>query len=114
MKCNKCGAEVPAQAAFCPQCGAQLNSAGAATGNRPAAAARLQPGATQGAVQNVTEEDLWRGGYSPAAMTGAFIGAVLLTVAGMVVASFVGPTGWIAVAIGAIAVFGYLFLVLAY
>ena len=28
MICNKCGADAPEKAAFCPQCGAQLGRAG--------------------------------------------------------------------------------------
>ena len=47
-------------------------------------------------------------------MTGPFIGAALLTVIGMIAASFAGPAGWIAVGIGAVLVFGYLGLLLLY
>jgi len=113
MTCNQCGAEVPAQAAFCPKCGAQLGAA-AASANRPPGAAKLQSGVTQGASRDVPEEELWSGSYSPKAMTGAFVGAGLLAILGVIGASFAGPAGWIAVAIGAILVFGYLGLSLLY
>ena len=43
-------------------------------------------------------------------MTGAYIGAALLAIVGMVVASFAGPAGWTAVGVGALIVFGYLVL----
>ena len=47
-------------------------------------------------------------------MTSAFVGAALLTVVGMIVASFAGPAGWTAVGVGAIVVFGYLVLSMFY
>jgi len=57
---------------------------------------------------------LWSGGYSPKAMTGPFVGAALLVVAGMIGSSFAGPAGWTAVAVGAVVVFVYLGLLLLY
>src|SRR4029078_13277444 len=47
-------------------------------------------------------------------MTPAFVIAGLLTIAGIVIASFAGPFGWTAVGIGAAIVFGYLILHLLY
>jgi uncharacterized membrane protein YdbT with pleckstrin-like domain len=47
-------------------------------------------------------------------MIGHFIGAALLTIIGMVAASFAGPVGWKIVGIGAAIVFGYLALLLLY
>jgi membrane protein YdbS with pleckstrin-like domain len=114
MACNQCGAEVPVQAAFCPKCGAQLGAAASENPNRPVKAERLQAGVAQGTARDVPEDELWEGGYSPKAMTPAFIGAALLTIIGGIAASFAGPIGWIAVAIGAALVFGYLLLSLLY
>ena len=114
MNCNQCGADVPDQAAFCPQCGAQLDRVGAADESRPAGAARLQAGGGQGSSRDVPEEELWNGAYSPKAMTGAFILAALLTILGMIGASFAGPAGWVAVVIGALILFGYLGLLMLY
>lgn len=114
MTCNQCGAEAPAQAAFCPQCGAQVGKPASGGGNRPPAGARLQSGVTQGASRDVPENDLWGGAFSPKAMTPAFIGAALLTIIGMIGASFAGPAGWVAVGIGAILIFSYLALSLLY
>ena len=108
MKCNQCGAEVPAQAAFCPQCGAQVGGAGAAASGTPAASERLRASAQPAPAVNEPEQELWSGAYSPKAMTGAFIGAGLLTILGVVAASYDGPYGWAACVIGAIILFGYL------
>lgn len=109
MICNKCGADAPEKAAFCPQCGAQL---GGASGSQPAKAARIEPAG--GRAADVPEEEIWTGAYSPKAMTSAFVGAALLAIIGMVVASFFGPAGWAAVGVGALVVFGYLALSLIY
>jgi membrane protein YdbS with pleckstrin-like domain len=111
MKCTQCGADVPAGAAFCSQCGAQLRAAEPASPDRNVGAARVQGKAAPGSTP---EKELWSGAYSPKAMTSAFIGAALLTVLGMIGASFAGPVGWIAVAIGAAVLFGYLALLLVY
>jgi len=113
MKCQQCGAEVPGDAAFCPQCGSQLGPGGVSVG-RPPKAERLQAGVAQGTARDVPEEELWAGGFSPKAMTPAFVIAGLLTIAGIVIASFAGPFGWTAVGIGAAIVFGYLILHLLY
>jgi membrane protein YdbS with pleckstrin-like domain len=112
MICHKCGADTPNNAAFCPQCGAQLGRGGGAGENRPAKAARIEPAA--GRAADVPEEDLWTGAYSPKAMTSAFVGAALIIIIGMIAASFAGPAGWAAVGVGAIVVFGYLVLSLFY
>jgi uncharacterized membrane protein YdbT with pleckstrin-like domain len=63
---------------------------------------------------NTPEQELWSGAYAPMAMIGHFIGAALLTIIGMVAASFAGPVGWMIVGIGAAIVFGYLALLLLY
>lgn len=112
MICNKCGADTPEKAAFCPQCGAQLGRAGGASESRPAKGARIEP--ASGRLADVSEEELWTGAYSPKAMSSAFVGAALLTIVGMIFASFAGPAGWAAVGVGAIVVFGYLVLSLVY
>jgi|SRR3954465_8258214 membrane protein YdbS with pleckstrin-like domain len=113
MKCNQCGADAPAQAVFCPQCGAQLGSAVGASGSRPATAARIQP-ATGRPVADVPEEELWSGAYSPKAMTGWYIVAIVLGVVGMVVASSFDPNAWTVVAISLLIVFAGLALYSVY
>ncbi len=71
---------------------------------RPAAAGSLQGGVAQGNSRDVPEEELWSGAYSPKAMTGAYIGVLLLAVLGMIAASYAGPYGWVVVAIGALVI----------
>ena len=115
MFCNKCGAEAPDKAAFCPQCGAQLSRAGkSADDSRSPKSARLRPSTSRGAAAETPEEELWTGTFSPKGMAASFVWAALLTVLGMIGASFAGPAGWTAVGIGAAAAFGYLLLSLVY
>src|SRR5262245_38155939 len=108
MHCTQCGVEAPAGAAFCPNCGTQLKA------GRAAAPARMQPGATRGAAANEPERELWKGAYSPKAMTGSFIGAGLVTIIGLVGASFAGPPGLMIVGAVALLLFAYLAFVLFY
>ncbi len=107
MTCNQCGAEIPADAAFCPKCGAQLGSTGGTTGNRPPKAARLQAGAGQGTSADVPEDELWSGGYSPKAVTGWYILAGVLTILAGAVAAYTDAGGmvWLAIGAGALIVF---------
>lgn len=115
MNCNQCGAEAPASAAYCSQCGAQLNSGvGMTAADRQTGAARMQAGSSRDTSRNAPEEELWAGTYAPKAIAGPFVGAALLTALGMVAASFAGPVGWIVVAVGALLMFGYLGLLLLY
>ncbi len=113
MFCDQCGADAPEKAAFCPQCGAQLGRVGRSNDDsRPAKSVRLRPANGRGA--EAPEEELWTGTFSPKAMATSFVSVGLLMIVGMIVASFVGPAGWTAVAIGAAAAFGYLVLSLLY
>src|SRR4051812_42617888 len=103
MKCTKCGAEAPSQAAFCPQCGTQLRNAEASDSPAsPRQAVAPRPAA------DVPEQELWSGGYSPPALAGSFIVAAILIVAAAVVVALTnaGPIGWSGVAFAAIVVFG--------
>jgi membrane protein YdbS with pleckstrin-like domain len=109
MHCTQCGVEAPAGAAFCPNCGTQLKA------GRGAGAARMQPGAGRGAAAGTEpERDLWSGAYSPKAMIGAFIGAGLVTVIGLVAALFAGPPGLMIAGIAAVIIFAYLGVLLVY
>ncbi len=112
MNCNQCGADVPNQAAFCPQCGAQLDRVGAADESRPAVAARLQAGGGEGSSRDVPEEELWNGAYSPKAMLGWHLLVCLLIVVGSVAVYYAGggTTSFLAVALGGILVLVYLAL----
>jgi uncharacterized membrane protein YdbT with pleckstrin-like domain len=105
MNCNQCGAEAPDGAAFCSQCGAQLGSG---------SPARMRAGGAGNSDHSAPEQELWTGAYAPMAMMGQFVGAALLTVIGMVIASITSPVVWIVVGIGAVILFGYLALMLLY
>jgi membrane protein YdbS with pleckstrin-like domain len=114
MICHKCGADTPVNAAFCPQCGAQLGQAGGASESRPAKAERLQSGVAQGAAHDIPEEELWSGAYSPKAMTAWYIVAIVIGIVGIVITSNIDPNGWMAVAIGLLIVLGCLALYSGY
>jgi membrane protein YdbS with pleckstrin-like domain len=102
MKCPQCETEVPAGAAFCAACGAQLNDAAAAPKSPKH---RLSP-AGRSADPEDPEEVLWEGRFSKLAMIGSWIGAGLFTlavvVAGFVVAFDGAMWTWAAVAIGVV------------
>ena len=84
MHCPTCGADIPPGAAFCPGCGHRLDdmSAGAPpvdeASTHPADQLRQKTAAVRD-PNDIHEQELWRGSYSPKAMTGTIIGAALLT-----------------------------------
>src|SRR4051812_45269080 len=109
MTCSQCGANVPAGSAFCPQCGTQLRAVNRATvADLHAGAARIQAGGAHGAAHDLPEEELWEGAFSPKAMTGSFVGAALLTIAGMIAGTFVPPLGWMVAGGIGLLLFAYL------
>ncbi|MDZ4819348.1 MAG: PH domain-containing protein [Planctomycetota bacterium] len=120
MICSSCAANVPSDAAYCPKCGAQIRgnidpvqSPASATPELPAD--QLRNRSKQGAKADIAEKDLWQGGYSPKAMVGAWIGAGVLTVVGLVAAIFwLDSTGWLMFLAGLLLLWGYLGLTFAY
>jgi hypothetical protein len=91
MQCPECGVEVVPTAVFCHQCGKRLNECGEAAGTKNpspnnvanSAAVFQNSAASRRDAQTLTEEELWRGGYSSKAMIGAWaicaaVSAVLL------------------------------------
>src|SRR5262249_20367330 len=107
MTCSRCGVEVPANAAFCPNCGAQLSRAATRTA---APAARVQSAAAQPVTKDVPEEELWSGSYSPKAMTGWYILVILLAIAAIAATYRLDPNSWVATAVAAAIAFGGLLL----
>jgi uncharacterized membrane protein YvbJ len=93
MVCPQCGAEVVAEAIFCHKCGHQLvqrdpqfepvpRETPAPT---PSPMEKFKAAAAGANAGEEPEGDLWRGGYSPKAMIGAwclcaFVSAVLLII----------------------------------
>jgi membrane protein YdbS with pleckstrin-like domain len=110
MKCNQCGAESPANATFCPQCGVQLSTQGA--GAASLGAQHLQ-GAKSG--NQPAEKELWTGSYSPKAMVGSFVGAGLITIVGIVLILLSGrSSAWFPFGIAVLAMWGALLLAALY
>jgi hypothetical protein len=109
----KCDQELPADAAFCPKCGARQATvasgapADSLAGDGPA----FRP---TGRGTPAPEQDVWSGSYSPKAMAGPAIGAAVLTAIGALLAALAGPVGGIAFLIGLVIVWGGLGLVLLY
>src|SRR5688572_10322565 len=77
MKCAKCGADLPADARFCPACGATSDpSAAAPAANPPSAADLFRNRAADQRTAAATlpaENVLWQGTYSPKDMAGPFL-----------------------------------------
>src|SRR4051812_21272675 len=112
MTCSQCGAEAPANAAFCPKCGAQLGRAAAAVAQPPVA--RMQASAAQSTARDVPEEELWSGSYSPKAMTGWYILLGVVAIVAIIATYNLDPNAWIAVAISAAVIITGLGLYSAY
>jgi membrane protein YdbS with pleckstrin-like domain len=102
MKCQQCGAEVAAGAAFCSACGAQL-TAGSPESLSPRQ--RLNP-AARSYDPDDPETVLWEGRYSKLAMIGAWVGAGVITLAIVVAGVLVPFEGamwtWATIAIAAL------------
>jgi hypothetical protein len=114
MNCHECGRDVPAESAFCPQCGARLADEGGNDHQVHAGVGRFQGGGSHGAGRDVPEDELWSGGYSPKAMAGPMIGLGVLTVLGLVVGSFFPPLGWLIAGGVALVVWAWLLATLLY
>ncbi len=133
MRCPDCTTEVPDNATFCPQCGTRLAESGGAAGSPAQKTASAPPpgpppasrspserlqsvAAGRGGREDVPEQDLWIGGYSPKAMYGSWIGAAVATFAAVVVVAVWQNTGfaWTVVGIVAAVVWSALLLVLVY
>src|SRR5688572_18913764 len=96
MLCSACQTEVPAGAAFCPKCGAKTGLSANPAALTPAE--RMRGAAPASAAGTEAEQQLWHGGFSPKAMYGTWIVAVLVTAAGVVVSLLVPPPTWMAAA----------------
>lgn len=117
MKCRECDRDVPAESAFCPNCGAQLNGDdGGGDDHRAqhAGVGRLQGGGAHGPRPDVPEDELWEGAYSPKAMAGPMVGLAILTALGLIVGTFVPPFGWMVAGGVALVVWAWLLLTLLY
>jgi membrane protein YdbS with pleckstrin-like domain len=114
MQCKKCGRDVPEGSVFCAQCGQRLADSAAAAAASPDAAAADRLRANDGHAHPTPEDELWSGTYSPKAMIGPALSAMLLIVLSGVAASFAGPVGVIAWAVGAVLMLVYVALMFVY
>ncbi len=77
-------------------------------------ASRFKAARGRAAGEPTNEQELWSGTYSPQAMVGPAVGLGILTIVGIIGATFVGPIGWIIAAVGAVLLWIVLGLVLLY
>jgi len=117
MHCTRCGREVPAESLFCPQCGTKLSGEDdwqeAGPTDQAAALRRTKAAVRRSDGDHPPEEELWTGSYSPKAMFGSMLAAIVLTVGGLVVVP-VFALGWTMLLLGLLVMWGGLALVLAY
>jgi membrane protein YdbS with pleckstrin-like domain len=86
-----------------------------ATSQRPtSAASRLRPAGSGSSAGQPQEDELWSGTYSGKAMVGPAAGLAVLTIAGLIAASFAGPIGWTIAGLAAVVLWTILGLVLMY
>jgi hypothetical protein len=84
MQCRSCGAETPAEAVYCPKCGARINGAaepGSAAAETPSAAEKFREAAgAESSSAESKEQGLWEGDFSGKAMFGSWLAASLATI----------------------------------
>jgi membrane protein YdbS with pleckstrin-like domain len=93
MVCPQCGAEVVAEAIFCHKCGHQLVQQGSQTDPFPqetdASASspveKFKAAVAQADTGEDQERELWRGGFSPKAMIGAWCLSALVSIVLLIV-----------------------------
>jgi membrane protein YdbS with pleckstrin-like domain len=92
MLCPKCGVDLPADARFCPSCGAATGEPGSAdpVSSPVAAASPAEQLRSRAAEPRAVpaEKDLWQGSYSPKDMFGQTLGVAAITVAVFVLGIF--------------------------
>lgn len=85
MHCQECGAEVAAESVYCPQCGSRLGDDNMHVDEiSPQDRFRNAAANQQADSGNDEESELWTGRYSGKAMIGTWIGAAVLTLAGVI------------------------------
>ena len=111
MLCPDCKTQVPADAAFCPKCGRQMNVPAAS----PADKLRASQSAAAASASD-PEQTLWHGGYSFKAMYGYWLLALVVSVAAIVASVMLpNPITWLVAAVVAAAiwvVFGLYYLIM--
>lgn len=114
MVCPQCGAEVVAKAIFCHKCGYQLaeldSQIDPVSSALPAKASsggkKLKAAAAQLDTDENQELELWRGGYSPKAMIGAWSLSALVSIVLLIIGILWVRTAWLWVVL-LLVVFGF-------
>jgi hypothetical protein len=105
MLCPQCKTEVVTESIFCHKCGTRMNepepppaapppgSQPEASGQSPAAERFQEAAAERTDHPQEPERELWRGGYSPKAMVGAWLLSGLITLLLLVIGIIWKPSG---------------------
>jgi len=111
MKCDTCGVDNAADAAYCSKCGTPLADAGA--GQATATQRFLETAKSRQEQTSEDEQELWSGGYSAKAMYGTWLLAGLGSI-GLIVAMFFFPVAMVPLALAMFSVWIVLGLILGY
>lgn len=101
MLCPSCSTEIAAGSAFCPKCGHRVGEAAPAAASTPAEQLRagVRPTGT-----SEPEQPLWHGSYSPKAMYGSWLLAIVVTLMAIVLSVIFAATVFVPFAAGVIVV----------
>jgi uncharacterized membrane protein YdbT with pleckstrin-like domain len=92
MLCPACSTNAPADSVYCPKCGHRMSEPAAATSTTPTERLR---GANPAAASE-PERPLWHGSYSPKAMYGHWLIALVVTVVAIVLCVMLpNPITWL-------------------
>lgn len=110
MKCPKCGSEVQAESVYCQSCGARLD--GQVPNPAPAEGKQQfnRRVESRQARTDTTEEELWKGGFSPRAMVGSWIATGVITVVALIVMAIFAlamPIVWLIGGLAIVALWAY-------
>jgi uncharacterized membrane protein YdbT with pleckstrin-like domain len=118
MRCPACGVDAIEQAIFCHKCGHRLGPAGdePAQESHPASNGSDAAPPTLREPRDQPEEQLWHGGYSPKAMTGAWVVSGLISLVLLAGGVLWARTSlwWLIVVVLAILPWAYYLTVLCY
>jgi uncharacterized membrane protein YdbT with pleckstrin-like domain len=95
MLCPACSTDVATDSVFCPKCGHRLSDPVAKPAKTPAEKLRGDDGGN-----NDPERQLWHGSYSPKAMYGQWLLAIVVTLAAIALSVVIpNPITWMAAAV---------------
>src|SRR4029453_1759438 len=109
MFCPACSAESSADSVFCPKCGHRMADPAPAGAKTPVERLR-----GNGVTNSEPEQQLWHGSYSPKAMYGQWLLAIVITLVALVVAVLFSATVFVPIAAVAIVVIVWLCLAASY